>query len=120
MSFCENDIIEININLINHEGCIDINNFKWINYQHEDINIKSFIDFDQNEFDSVNEFDTCRICELEYRKKTWKTKEFGDVKSMINKIKFLFEPTFILKKTLWDDVGYDLFKFYLVAAETGI
>ena len=40
-------------------------------------------------------------------------------KFIAEKIKFLFEPTFILQQTYWDDVGYELYKFYLLAATPG-
>jgi hypothetical protein len=40
--------------------------------------------------------------------------------NIIKKIKFLFEPTFIVQRVLYDDVGFFLFKIFLIAAVQGI
>lgn len=121
MSFCENDFIEININVLNSQGMLDFDTFKWIKYQSSKLEIKNFIDVNQSFFDhDDNTFDMCRVCELEVLTKGWQCAEKPEFASIVKKVKFLFEPTFILQKTCWDDVGYDFFKFYLVAASTGI
>jgi len=120
MCFCENDLIEINIDILTPGGCLDINKFKWINFLEEKIEIKNFIDFKRDEFDLLSDFDTCRICELEIRKKSWQSEYCIPSKSLMNNINKLFSPTFFLQKTLWDDVGYELYKFYLIAAQKGI
>jgi len=120
MCFCPNDIIEISIDILSPNGCLDIDKFKWVNFQEETICLKNFIDFKKDEFNLLSDFDSCRICEMEFKKKTWQSEERIPNDSIINKIKYLFEPSFILQKTLWDDVGYELYKFYLIAALKGI
>ena len=39
--------------------------------------------------------------------------------NIIKKLKSLFEPNFIIQKVLWDDVGYYLFKIFLIASQKG-
>ena len=119
MSFCKNDIIEINIDILSSAGCLNIENFKWVKYQEETLCLKNFIDFQKNEFNLLSDFDSCRVCELELKKKSWQSSERIPSGSIINKIKYLFEPSFILQNSLWDDVGYELYKFYLLAASKG-
>ena len=40
--------------------------------------------------------------------------------AVLEKIKILFEPYFIIQKVLFEDVGYFMFKIFLVAASIGI
>jgi len=83
----------------------------------------NFLEFsnDHNKYREVLDFDLSRFCELEIVKNKW-----NDLNNMINsenimkKIKSLFEPYLIVKKVLFDDVGYFLFKIYLVAQTKGI
>ena len=122
MSFCENDYIEININILTQQGLIDFDSFKWLKSQQKKLPMKNFIDFKSYNLEEqgMSEFDTCRICELELLNTKWQSSSKPEYENILSKVKFLFEPTFIVQKMLWDDVGYDLFKFYLVAAQRGI
>jgi len=120
MCFCENDIIEICINILTPQGLVDIETFNWVKYQKASLSTTNFIDLESNFIGkNINEFDTCRICELEIMNKGWQYTERPENNSIINKVKFIFEPTFLVQKMVWDDVGYDLYKFYLIAAKRG-
>jgi hypothetical protein len=120
MSFCENDIIEININILTQQGLMDFNSFNWVKFQQNNLPPTNFIDLKASLYQQdISEFDMCRVCELEIMNKGWQYTEKLEHSNILNKVKYLFEPTFLVQKMLWDDVGYDLFKFYLVAANKG-
>jgi len=114
-------MIEINLNILTQQGLLDFNSFTWVKYQKNKLKLTNFIDIKNKVFDQdISDFDMCRICELEIMNKGWQCQEKQENNSILNKVKFLFEPTFLIQKMFWDDVGYDLFKFYLIAACKGI
>ena len=122
MQFCLNDIAEININLFTDKGIIDLKFFKWLNLNEDKIPQFNFLEFsnEHNKLREVLDFDLSRFCEMEIMKNKWTDLVHNEnYENIINKIKFLFEPKFIIQKVLWDDVGYHLFKIFLIAAETG-
>jgi len=122
MQFSLNDVAEININLFTDKGIIDINSFKWLNLNEDKIPQFNFLEFtnDHNKLREVLDFDLSRFCEMEIMKNKWTDLGHNEnYENIIKKIKFLFEPNFIIQKVLWDDVGYHLFKIFLIAAEKG-
>lgn len=123
MQFCVNDIAEININLFTDKGIIDLKSFKWLNLNIDKTPQFNFLEFsnDHNKLREVLDFDLSRFCEMEIMKNKWTDLvHMENYENIIKKIKFLFEPNFVIQKVLWDDVGYHLFKIFLVAAEKGI
>lgn len=123
MQFCLDDYVETNINIFTEKGIVEFFRFKWMSLNLKNIPNLNFLEFsnDHNKYREVLDFDLSRFCELEIVKNKW-----NDLNNMINsenimkKIKSLFEPYLIVKKVLFDDVGYFLFKIYLVAQTKGI
>lgn len=123
MQFCVNDIAEININLFTDKGIIDLNDFKWLNLKISKVPQFNFLEFtnDHNKQREVLDFDLSRFCEMEIMKNKWTDLiHMENYENIIKKLKNLFEPNFIIQKVLWDDVGYHLFKIFLIASEKGI
>ena len=99
MCFCENDMIEINLNILTQQGLLDFNSFTWVKYQKNKLKLTNFIDIKNKVFDQdISDFDMCRICELEIMNKGWQCQEKQENNSILNKVKFLFEPTFLIQK----------------------
>jgi hypothetical protein len=122
MKFCIDDYIETTINIFTDKGLIDLTTFKWMNPNINTIPNFNFLEFsnDHNKMREVLDFDLSRFCELEIMKNKW-----NDLSNMLNhesilkKIQILFEPYFLVQKVLYDDVGYYLFKIFLVANKKG-
>lgn len=122
MQFCLNDIAEININLFTDKGIFDITKFKWMNLKINKIPSFNFLEFsnDHNKLREVLDFDLSRFCEMEIMKNKWtELVHLDNYENIIKRLKNLFEPKFVIQKVLWDDVGYHLFKIFLIAAEKG-
>jgi hypothetical protein len=122
MQFCINDNAEININLFTDKGIIDISKYKFMNLKINKIPNFNFLEFsnDHNKLREVLDFDLSRFCEMEIMKNKWtEIMHLENYENIIKRLKNLFEPKFVIQKILWDDVGYHLFKIFLIAAEKG-
>lgn len=123
MQFCINDFIETNTNIFTEKGLIDISKFKWLNLSFDKIPNFNFLEFtdEHNKLREVIDFDLSRFCELEIMKNKWTIlANMSNHENILKRIKSLFEPCFIVQKVLYDDVGYYLFKIFLIAAIPGI
>jgi len=121
------DIIFFSVNLFSNDYFIDFEdlNFK-LKFQKNSINIPSILTeiskintkskIDYTEFNLYNG----RINELEYIKTKWRDiQTFEYSIDIMNNISSIFEPFFEIKKAHFDDVGYFIFKFWLVAVKKG-
>jgi hypothetical protein len=122
MQLCLNDNAEININIFTDKGIIDISKYKFMNLNINKIPGFNFLEFsnDHNKLREVLDFDLSRFCEMEIMKNKWtEIVHLENYENIIRRLKILFEPKFVIQKVLWDDVGYHLFKIFLIAAEKG-
>jgi hypothetical protein len=122
MQFCVDDYIEININLFTEKGLVEFPNFKWMSIGVNSIPSFNFLEFsnEHNKNREVLDFDLSRFCELEIMKNKWtELKNMQNSEQILTKIKSLFEPHLLVQRVLYDDVGYYLFKIFLVANSTG-
>ena len=123
MKFCTGDYIENTINIFTDKGLIDFYSFKWLQMNVANIPNLNFLEFsnDHNKNREVIDFDLSRFCELEIMKNKWNDlSNMTNYDNILKKIKILFEPTFLVQKVLYDDVGYFLFKIFLIASTIGI
>lgn len=123
MQFSINDYIEINTNILTEKGLTDFNDFKWLNLATDNIPNFNFLEFsnEHNKLREVLDFDLSRFCELEIMKNKWTDISLmSNNEGIVKKIKFLFESTFVVQRVLFDDVGFLLFKIFLVACKKGI
>ena len=117
------DIIELTVNIFTNKGLINIEPFQWFPLHTRKIPSLNFLEFsnDHNTNREVLDFDLSRFCELEIMKNKWNDiNNISNSQNIIKKIKSLFEPTFLVQKVLYDDVGYFLFKIFLIANSKGI
>ncbi len=117
------DFIETTINIFTEKGLVDFTSFKWMQINLKKIPNFNFLEFsnDHNKNREVLDFDLSRFCELEIVKNKWNDiNNMTNSDSIVKKIKSLFEPSLIVQKVLYDDVGYFLFKIFLVASKKGI
>jgi hypothetical protein len=123
LPFLQDDYIETNINIFTDKGLIDFNCFKWLNissYATPKFNHLEFT-IEHNKLREVIDFDLSRFCELEVMRNKW-----NDINTMqknaaiVQNLKLLFEPYFIIQKIHFDDIGYFIFKLYLKANKTGM
>ena len=121
MQFNVNDISEFNINLYGGDGLINFNSFKWINKKTETCPDLSFLEVGiEAKSREVFDFDLSRVCELEIMKNKWNDiSKLDDSENIINKIKNLFDPSFVVSRILFDDVGYLVFKIFLISMTPG-
>jgi len=120
LQFCIYDYVETNVNLLTDKGLIDISYFKWLNLTISNTPQFNFLEFtnEHNKKREVLDFDLSRFCELEIMKNKW-----CDISLMENNtkkvegLKMLFEPGFVVTKILYDDVGFYLFKVFLIASK---
>jgi hypothetical protein len=122
MKFCIEDYIENTINIFTEKGLIDFLSIKWIPINITNIPKFNFLEFsnEHNNNREVLDFDLSRFCELEIMKNKWnELYNMPNHENILKKIKSLFEPTFLVQKILYDDVGYLLFKIFLFAASKG-
>lgn len=122
MQFALLDHIELNINIFTEKGLLDFINFKWLPLVNANIPNFNFLEFsnEHNKMREVLDFDLSRFCELEIMKNKWTDlSNMQNYENIFSKIKSLFEPTFIVQKVLYDDIGFYLFKIFLVAAKIG-
>lgn len=69
----------------------------------------------------IDDYDLSRYCELEAMKTSWKQIDsLPDNDNIVSNINDMFEPKFIVEKIFWDDVGYMLFKVYLIGEKEGV
>ncbi len=118
MKFCLGDTIETTVNIFTEKGLIDLNTFRWFPLISTNIPNFNFLEFsnDHNVHREVLDFDLSRYCELEIMKNKWNDiNNIPNNQSITKKIQNLFEPNFLVQKVLYDDVGYFLFKIFLIA-----
>jgi hypothetical protein len=123
MQFSVGDIIELNLNIFTEKGLMDIKYFNWMPAKIRDSPDINFLEFsnEHNKKREIVDFDLSRFCELEILKNKWtELSNMTHYESISKKIKSLFEPTLVVKKILYDDVGYYLFKIYLIANVKGM
>ncbi len=123
MKFCVGDRIETTINIFTEKGLINIDSFKWFPIHLARAPSFNFLEFsnDHNSNREVLDFDLSRFCEMEIMKNKWnEIINMPNNQIIIKKIKNLFEPFFLVQKVLYDDVGYLLFKVFLIANTKGI
>jgi nitrogen regulatory protein PII-like uncharacterized protein len=122
MQFCIGDYIETTINIFTEKGIVDFFNFKWLIHSIKDIPNFNFLEFanDHNKNREVLDFDLSRFCELEIVKNKWNDiSNMNNYENIVKKIKTLFEPALVVQKIFYDDVGYFLFKIFVVANSVG-
>ena len=121
MQYKINDFIEFTINIFTKKGLMNIRKLKFLK-----INIFPTPNFDFFEYNKENNFNReiidyndNRICEIEFCKGNWNDIKLFEDKN-IDDIKFeFFNKLFHIEKILFDDVGYYMFKIYLIAVKTG-
>ena len=121
MQYKINDFIEFTINIFTKKGLMNIRKLKFLK-----INIFPTPNFDFFEYNKENNFNReiidyndNRICEIEFCKGNWNDIKLFEDKN-IDDIKFeYFNKLFHIEKILFDDVGYYMFKIYLIAVKTG-
>jgi hypothetical protein len=122
MQFCIEDYVEFNVNLFTEKGLVDFFSFKWASVNCNNIPNFNFLEFsnEHNKNREVLDFDLSRFCELEIVKNKWNgIHNMTNSDNILKKIKTLFEPFLIVQKVLYDDVGYFVFKIYLIANSKG-
>lgn len=123
MKFCLGDSIETNINILTDKGLIETNGFEWFPMKTTKIPNFNFLEFsnDHNTNREVLDFDLSRFCELEIMKNKWSDiMHLSNHQAITKKVRSLFEPNFLVQKILYDDVGYYLFKVFLIASKRGM
>ena len=123
MKFCLGDIIETTINIFTEKGLINVDPFKWFPIHVAKTPTFNFLEFsnDHNTNREVLDFDLSRFCELEIMKNKWSDIiNVPNNQIILKKIQNLFEPIFLVQKILYDDVGYLLFKVFLIANSKGM
>ena len=122
ISFCENDHFEINVNVLSERGMIDVSSFKWQKAYIDKTPSFNFLEFKENhKYREIFDFDLTRFCEIEILKNKWSDiSNLDNSELVLERIKELFEPYFYIQKVLFEDVGYMMFKIFLVAANPGI
>jgi len=122
MQFCVGDYIEITLNLFTEKGLFEFESFKWANTNVTNTPSFNFLEFsnDHNKHREVLDFDLSRFCELEIVKNKWaELFHLENNEKIASRIKSFFEPNLLVQKILFDDVGYHLFKIFLIAIEKG-
>ncbi len=116
------DYVEMNINLFTEKGLIDFCDFSWSPINISPIPKFNFLEFsnDHNKNREVLDFDLSRFCEMEIVKNRWNDiNNMANSDGLVRKIKSLFEKCFVVQKVVYDDVGYFIFKVYLIANSKG-
>jgi hypothetical protein len=76
---------------------------------------------EHNKLREVIDFDLSRFCELEVMRNKWNDiNKLDKHTAIVNNLKQMFEPYFQVQKLLYDDIGYYIFKVYLIAKKEGI
>jgi hypothetical protein len=122
MQFCIGDCIELTLNLFTEKGLLEYDSFKWAQPNISNIPGFNFLEFsnEHNKNREVLDFDLSRFCELEIVKNKWSELiHLDNSDKIVNRIKGFFEPNLLVQKILFDDVGYHLFKVFLIAHEKG-
>jgi len=122
MQFCIGDSIEITLNLFTEKGLFEYESFKWTRINAIKVPCFNFLEFsnEHNKYREVLDFDLSRFCELEIVKNKWsELVHLENSEKIIARIKSFFEPYLLVQKILFDDVGYHLFKIFLIACEKG-
>ena len=121
ISFCENDNIELNVNILSERGLVEFNSFIWQKLYLEKTPSFNFLEFKENhKYREIFDFDLTRFCEIEILKNKWSDiTNIENSENIIEKINILFCPFFIIQKILFEDVGYLMFKIFLLAANPG-
>ena len=100
VQFSPGDIVNISLSIFSEIGLLNLSYFHWlkpIEYKSKD-----------------------RDCEVEYLKNIWNDLNLlDDWESIFKSIHEIFGKYFEIKKILFDDVGYYLFKIYLIANTIG-
>lgn len=123
MKFCIEDTIENTVNIFTEKGLINFSSFKWLQMNTVKLPNMNFLEFtnEHNRNREVIDFDLSRYCELEIIKNKWcELKHLPNHENIFKKIQNLFEPCLIVQKVLFDDVGYLVFKIFLIAIESGM
>jgi hypothetical protein len=108
----------LNINIFNNKGYINPKDFiVLLNFEPLPVyNIESL-----QLGRKVMNRDLSRLCEYEYLVTSWRDIiSLRDYKTIEQKVKDLFFPYFLLKKSFYDDVGHYIFKFVLLASNSGV
>jgi len=121
MQFNLNDIAEFNVNLYGGDGLVNFSSFKWMNRKTETCPDNSFLELGiEAKSRDVFDFDLSRVCELEIMKNKWNDiSKLEDNQIIFKKITNLFNPSFHVNRILFDDVGYLVFKIFLIAIQPG-
>lgn len=122
MQFTLNDFAEFTINIITNKGLMNIRTFRWHKIKLCPVPSDDFLEYSkENCFKrEIVDYDIGRYCELELLKGLWNDIEQMEHKQIVvNKINEMFSENFKIKKILFDDVGYYIFKVYLEASHAG-
>lgn len=101
---------------------IDFPSFKWNKIGYEITPTIDFMEFNQgHQYREIVEFNLARFCELEITKNKWQDIHLlNEGEQTIKKLSMLFAPNFEIVKVLHDDVGFIVFKIYLIAKIEGM
>jgi hypothetical protein len=123
LPFKQDDFVETTINILTDKGLLDFLSFKWLNmtnYPKPKMNHFEFSN-EHNKQREVIDFDLSRFCELEIMKNRWNDiSKLDKHTAIVNNLRQMFEPHFQVQKLLYDDIGYYIFKVYLIAKKKGI
>lgn len=122
MQFSVGDYVEMNLNIFTEKGLLDTQLFVWQPIKVNPTSEINFLEFcnEHNKRREIVDFELGRFCELEILKNKWTDLvNMTNHENVLNKIKILFEPHLIVTKVFYDNVGYYLFKIYLLANEEG-
>ena len=122
MQFRLNDFAEFTINIITNKGLMNIRKFHWHTIKHFHTPKDNFYEYsNENCFNKeIVDFNMIRYCELELLKGSWNDIELMEHAKVVKETIYeIFNSQFKIKKILFDDVGYYIFKIYLEANKEG-
>ena len=106
---------------MSERGIVDFNSFCWQKPNFDKTPSFNFLEFKENhKYREIFDFDLTRFCEIEILKNKWSDiSNIENCGSILDKINLLFCPCFFIQRVLFEDVGYLMFKIFLVAASPG-
>lgn len=123
MQFDLGDYAEFTVNVFAEKGLMYIRQLNWLRikiYPTPKVNLLEYSN-DGSLLREIVDFDTSRYCELELLKGVWNDislfEDSSQLKAMVNR---QFESLFDIRDIVFDDVGYFIFKIYLLAIKTGV
>lgn len=122
MQFCLGDLIETNVNMFTDKGMIDASQLSWLPISINKSNNLNFLEYstENTKMRELIDFDLSRFCEHEIIKNKWRPlSHLNSAEMILTRVKNLFEPTLLVQKIFFDDIGYYLFKIFLIGSTKG-